>query len=167
MNNNIKIFNYNNKNKIVISPISYIGNNHPYKMYTIINLCISSSLLITNYTIAKTSIFLYFIYIFNNNIFLIIIMLFFVLYPIIFIGRLFESNILISILILLYIILSINMYNYNSIQLYNILISLMIITIDILINIYILKYLYKDKNVIRFVCIIMLFTYNMILLILI
>lgn len=85
MNNNIRIYNSNNKNKIVISPISYIGNNHPYKMYTIINLCISSSLFISNYTIAKTSIFLYLIYIFNNNIYLIIIMLFFVLYPIIFI----------------------------------------------------------------------------------
>nr|ALQ28779.1 NADH dehydrogenase subunit 5 [Euglena gracilis var. bacillaris] len=216
MNNNLQIENYTNKNKIVISPISYIGNNHPYKMYTIINLCISSSLLITNYTIAKTSIFLYLIYIFNNNIYFIIIMLFFVLYPIIFIvlihpfiiisvnnhlinkannkGIIINNFIIMLILVLspiiswyvLYNIIIINIYNnkliyllsYNFINYYNYNIDLeigisiyemitviLLINVSYMINIYILKYLYKDKNVIRFVCIIMLFTYNMILLI--
>lgn len=85
MNNNIRIYNSFLNHNFCISPIQFIGNNHPYKIYTIINLCISSSLFISNYTIAKTSIFLYIIYIMNNNIYLIIIMLFFVLYPMIFI----------------------------------------------------------------------------------
>jgi hypothetical protein len=84
--NLIKINNLNkNNNKLTISPIQYIGNNHPYKIYYIINLCISSSLFISNYTIAKTSIFLYILYIINNNLFIIIIILFFLIYPILFI----------------------------------------------------------------------------------
>lgn len=73
------------RNNNVISPIQYIGNNHPYKIYTILNLSISSSLFISNYTIAKTSIFVYIMYIMNNNIYLILIMLFFVIYPLLFI----------------------------------------------------------------------------------
>lgn len=79
------IVNNNNNNKLFISPIQYIGNIHPYKMFYIINLCISSSLFISNYTIAKTSIFLYIIYIINNNIYLLIIILFFIIYPLLFI----------------------------------------------------------------------------------
>jgi quinol-cytochrome oxidoreductase complex cytochrome b subunit len=75
----------NNNNQVIISPIQYIGNNHPYKLFYIFNLCISSSLFISNYTIAKTSIFLYIIYIINNNIFIIIIISFFIIYPLLFI----------------------------------------------------------------------------------
>uniref|UniRef100_UPI002FE4FADE ND5 n=1 Tax=Euglena gracilis TaxID=3039 RepID=UPI002FE4FADE len=64
----------------------------------------------------------------------------------------------------------INYYNYNidleiGISIYEMITVILLINVSYMINIYILKYLYKDKNVIRFVCIIMLFTYNMILLI--
>ena len=81
----LTINNNNNINKYFISPIQYINNIHPYKLYYIFNLCICSSLFLSNYTISKTSIFLYIIYIINNNIYLLIIILFFIIYPLLFI----------------------------------------------------------------------------------
>ena len=64
----------------------------------------------------------------------------------------------------------INLYNYNiklqiGITIYEFIIIILLINVSYMINIYIIKYLYKDKNIIRFVSIMMLFTFNMILLI--
>lgn len=61
-------------------------------------------------------------------------------------------------------------YNYNisltiGISIYEMIVVILLINVSYMITIYILKYLYKDKNIIRFLCIIMLFTFNMILLI--
>ena len=66
----------------------------------------------------------------------------------------------------------INLYNYNiklqiGITIYEFIIIILLINVSYMINIYIIKYLYKDKNIIRFVSIMMLFTFNMILLIII
>lgn len=81
-----------NKSFIRISQIQYIGPNHPSKLFCILNFCVSSSLFISNYTLAKTSIFLYFMYILNNNILIIIILLFFILYPLLFILLVMNNN---------------------------------------------------------------------------
>ncbi len=45
----MNISSYKNNNRVRISPIQFIGNNHPYKLFYIVNLCISSSLFISNY----------------------------------------------------------------------------------------------------------------------
>ena len=89
---NISILNNKIPNTVRISQIQYIGSNHPYKLFSIINLCVSSSLLISNYTLAKTSIFLYLMYIINNNIFILVIVLFFIIYPLLFILLLINNN---------------------------------------------------------------------------
>lgn len=64
----------------------------------------------------------------------------------------------------------ISYYNYNisleiGISIYEMIVVILLINVSYMINIYIMKYLYKDKNIVRFVCIMMLFTFNMILLI--
>jgi NADH-quinone oxidoreductase subunit L len=64
----------------------------------------------------------------------------------------------------------ISLYNYNikfeiGISVYEMVIVILLINVSYIINIYILKYLYKDKNIIRFVGIMMLFTFHMIILI--
>jgi NADH-quinone oxidoreductase subunit L len=64
----------------------------------------------------------------------------------------------------------INLYNYNikleiGISIYEMIIVILLINVSYIINIYIIKYLYKDKNIIRFIGIMMLFTFNMIILI--
>jgi NADH:ubiquinone oxidoreductase subunit 5 (subunit L)/multisubunit Na+/H+ antiporter MnhA subunit len=56
----------------------------------------------------------------------------------------------------------INFYNYNikleiGISVYEMVIVILLINVSYTINIYIIKYLYKDKNIIRFVGIMMLF----------
>lgn len=71
----------------VISPIHSIGNSnsHAYKVYTILLLCTSSSLLLSNYTIAKTSLYLYIISMVNSNILMFLVVVYFLFYPLMFI----------------------------------------------------------------------------------
>ena len=65
----------------------------------------------------------------------------------------------------------IKIYNYNmnlslEISTYEMICIILLINISFIINLYILRYLYKDKNIIRFMSFMMLFTFNMMILIL-
>ena len=66
--------------------------------------------------------------------------------------------------------MGIGLYNYNiklevGISIYEMIVVILLINVSHIINIYIIKYLYKDKFLVRFVSIMMLFTFNMIILI--
>lgn len=83
--NNISYKIINNNNVTRMSLLEYVGKNHPYKMFYIINLCLASGLFVSTYTIGKTSLFMFIMYIISNNYWLIVIFLLFVLYPLVFI----------------------------------------------------------------------------------
>jgi hypothetical protein len=75
---------------ILGSSINYtknINNNNskPYKTYIILNLLMSSGLYLSSYMVSKVSILLHIVYIYNSNSIIIVIMLFYLLYPLIFI----------------------------------------------------------------------------------
>lgn len=73
---------------IISSNRNNLNNNSiiskPYNTYIIMNLLMSSGLYISSYMISKVSILLHLIYIYNSNI-IIIIILFYLLYPLVFI----------------------------------------------------------------------------------
>ena len=67
---------------LVFCPIIYIGSWHPYSVFVMVNLSISSSLLVSSYTVAKTSVYLnVLLYLFVY----LLILLLFILYPLLFI----------------------------------------------------------------------------------
>lgn len=136
-NNNSNILLSVNNSNILSTNISYyINSSHPYKIYVLLNLSLSSGLYISTYMISKVSIFMHLVYIYNSNILIIIILLFYLLYPIIFI-----------VLIDPFIISSINNNIYNNsisrgVYLYN---NCTLISIFLLgINIYIVYVLFID-----------------------
>jgi hypothetical protein len=69
-----------------ITSLNYTNNNSkPYKTYIILNLLMSSGLYLSSYMVSKVSILLHIVYIYNSNSIIIVIMLFYLLYPLIFI----------------------------------------------------------------------------------
>ena len=114
----------------------YISSSHPYKIYVLLNLSLSSGLYISTYMISKVSIFIHLVYMYNSNILIIIILLFYLLYPIVFI-----------VLIDPFIVSSINNNIYNSsisrgVYIYN---NCTLISIFLLgINMYIVYVLFID-----------------------
>lgn len=81
----LSIINYNKNSKVGISQLTYISKVHPYKMCYILNLCLCSGLYLSVYTISKTSLFIFIMYIISNNYYLIVLFLLFVFYPLVFI----------------------------------------------------------------------------------
>ena len=76
-NNNSNILLSVNNSNILSTNISYyINSSHPYKIYVLLNLSLSSGLYISTYMISKVSIFMHLVYIYNSNILIIIILLF-------------------------------------------------------------------------------------------
>jgi hypothetical protein len=70
---------------IRISLLEFVGNVHPYKMWYLFSLCICSGLFVSSYTVGKMSLFLYIMYMIDNNMLVLLILLLFVLYPLCFI----------------------------------------------------------------------------------
>jgi hypothetical protein len=67
-----------------------IGSLHPYSVFVIVNLSISSSLLVSSYTVAKTSVYLMlyivvYLKLYLNSFVYLVILLYFILYPLLFI----------------------------------------------------------------------------------
>ena len=138
MNNNNSniLLSVNNSNNISTNISYYISSSHPYKIYVLLNLSLSSGLYISTYMISKVSIFIHLVYMYNSNILIIIILLFYLLYPIVFI-----------VLIDPFIVSSINNNIYNSsisrgVYIYN---NCTLISIFLLgINMYIVYVLFID-----------------------